>query len=248
MRQRGFVLLPVIILIVLIGVVGYFVYQNSLLRMNGGKPVSPSSFPTIITTTNLPKPIQTSNPIANWKTFNSPTLGVEFKFPTKLEKYGVLKETISPAEKGTYLCITFPSKSGFVVKDVFAGGAGCNLNNFGLEANSVGFEAGRSGNFTDIQGFEYKNGIAYYNWSVGTEWEKQGEIPNDIVTKVSDDIIKIKGKSYSEMSVWPLEGIVGAIINTGNATYPGLVITASLKDGLTESEFDQILSTFKFTE
>lgn len=247
-RQKGFAFLPLLIIFTLIGVIGYLIYQNALLKRLGRNENFSINNPTNTPTISTSSPSPTADKFANWKTFKLKTLGIEFRIHPKLDKYGSLKETISSAEKGTYICITYPSKNSSLVNTVLAGGAGCNVLNFGMEANSIGFEAGRSGSYLDIQGFEFKNGVAYYNWMKGTDYEKQYEIPSDIVTIYSERILKIKGKDHTELTIWPSTGIIGAIVNTDSDTYPGLVISASLKDGLTEEEFDQILSTFKFTQ
>lgn len=46
MRQKGFILLSVIIIALLIGVLGFFVYQNIQLQKGGSNTVSPSVSPT----------------------------------------------------------------------------------------------------------------------------------------------------------------------------------------------------------
>ena len=232
-------LFVILFVVTLAAVLGYFVYQNYLLKKEATN---------ITPTQQSPIPSQSPDPTSNWVVFNSKTLGIEFKIPPQFEKYGVLGETINSAEKGTYLCITFPAKKSSVVKNVIAGGTGCNIGNFGLESNSVGFEAGQMGSFLSIQGFEYKNDIPYVYWGAGTQYEKQFEIPSTIVTKISENIIKIKGGTYSDLQIWPMESQIGAIIKTKNTTYPGLVLEATLNKDLSEKEFDQILSTFKFLE
>ena len=50
MRQKGFVLLPVIVFVVLVGVLGYFIYQNAQLRNNNGNSASPTPNNTILLT------------------------------------------------------------------------------------------------------------------------------------------------------------------------------------------------------
>lgn len=40
MRQKGFILLPVIIIILIVGVLGYFIYQNTQLQKINGSPIS----------------------------------------------------------------------------------------------------------------------------------------------------------------------------------------------------------------
>ncbi|HUC94709.1 MAG TPA: hypothetical protein VMR19_01750 [Candidatus Saccharimonadales bacterium] len=77
MRQKGSALLPIIIIIALIGVVGYLVYQNIQLK-NGSvnpTPIVPN------TVANLPEPSLTSDPTANWKTYYHKNLDISFKYP-----------------------------------------------------------------------------------------------------------------------------------------------------------------------
>lgn len=73
MRQKGFILLPVVIIIALLGVVGYLVYQNAQLR-NGGGGVMINS------------PVSSSVPVstANWKTFLTRSLNYSIKYPPNL--------------------------------------------------------------------------------------------------------------------------------------------------------------------
>jgi hypothetical protein len=78
-RQKGFGLLPVIIIIALIGVVGYLIYQNTQLRNLG---VNPSPALTN-SATNLPETSPTSDPTANWKTYTNDKLLVSLRYPTE---------------------------------------------------------------------------------------------------------------------------------------------------------------------
>ena len=52
MKQKGFVLLPVIIIIVLVGIVGYFIFQNTRINKSNNNIFSPIIAPA---TTNIPK-------------------------------------------------------------------------------------------------------------------------------------------------------------------------------------------------
>lgn len=81
MRQKGFILLPVIIIVILIGVLGYFIYQNTQLQKNGGNLTAPSVIPTV----NSPKSSLTLNSTANWKTYTDPKYNYSFKYPTRYE-------------------------------------------------------------------------------------------------------------------------------------------------------------------
>lgn len=67
MRQKGFA--PIIILVlILLGVIGYFIYKNMQPRKQTSLPPS--------------TPIATSEPIENWETFTSQNLKVSFRYPS----------------------------------------------------------------------------------------------------------------------------------------------------------------------
>ena len=75
MRQKGSALLPVVIIIILIGVLGYFVYQNTQFKSRVANPS-----PTITSlATNSPEPSSTPNPTANWETYAGD--GYNLKYP-----------------------------------------------------------------------------------------------------------------------------------------------------------------------
>ncbi|QQG41279.1 MAG: hypothetical protein HYV90_03855 [Candidatus Woesebacteria bacterium] len=59
MRQKGLVLLPIAIIITLVGVVGYLVYQNTQLQNN----IRGSTSPTTVSTTSSPQPTLTPSAI-----------------------------------------------------------------------------------------------------------------------------------------------------------------------------------------
>lgn len=77
MRQKGFVLLPVIIIIALLGVVGYLVYKNTQIQKISGNSTSPS----IVPTANLPKPSPTPDLTTNWKNITNRTAGLSVQYP-----------------------------------------------------------------------------------------------------------------------------------------------------------------------
>jgi len=60
-----------------VGVLGYFIYQNTQLRSGS---VNPSSTITN-SVTNLPKPSPSFDPTADWKTYTFPKIGVSLKMP-----------------------------------------------------------------------------------------------------------------------------------------------------------------------
>ncbi len=79
MKQKGFVVLPVII-ITLVGIIGYLVYQNSQLRKGGV-----NTLPTVTNiATTLQNPSPTIDPTVNWKTYTNPRYKFTFKYPRSL--------------------------------------------------------------------------------------------------------------------------------------------------------------------
>jgi len=76
-RQKGFVLLPVIIIIALVVALGFFIYQNTQLQKSGKNATSPSAAPN----TNLPKASVTSDPTVNWKTYINSQYRFSLKYP-----------------------------------------------------------------------------------------------------------------------------------------------------------------------
>lgn len=75
MRQKGFVLFPAIFIIVFLGVVGYFVYQNTKLKIDNVNSLpQPKNLTTI-----LPKPSTTPDLTANWLTYSKD--GFRIKYP-----------------------------------------------------------------------------------------------------------------------------------------------------------------------
>jgi len=75
MRQKGFVLLPIVIITILISALGYFIYHNIQLKKGNGNLISPTTVPT----DNLPKLFLTPNPTANWETYSFGN--ISFKYP-----------------------------------------------------------------------------------------------------------------------------------------------------------------------
>lgn len=213
---------------------------------------------TTVSSSPTPKSSTISVNTSDWKTVNLKTVHLEFKLSPQLSKLGELKEEVVEGGKGTEYCVRFPAKTSWLVKTVYAGG-GCFSDNpakFRLGTTSVDYEAGRSGAFTDYQGFEVKDGKYYAKFVQG----KTTDIPSDLVQEISNSnglkIIKIKGDSPPtpgyEMG-YPLfgslgKGWIGALINLNGTTYTGIALQMELDQDLTENMFDQMLSTFKSTQ
>lgn len=231
---------------ILVGVGGYVLgtKQNQTAVQNQQNTVVPTSIPT-----------PTPDPTANWKTYKVDSLNLEFKLPLKLTQFGELKEeveSVKPPFSGKDLCVTFPKKTSFFVKEAYAG-AGCDINYFGISTISSDYNVGRGAGFGDLQGFTYKNGTHYFSKLD----DKEFELPSNSVQKINNpygvEIIKIKYSHIPTEEMPPIyhtgEENVGALVNTtNNKQFPGFAVLLELKNNITEEDFDQILSTFKFTE
>jgi hypothetical protein len=224
---------------------GYFLGKQSLIQTTSqNQPTPTENSDSIVNPTSLPmvSPSTTGSLIKQ--------IGLQYTLPSSLNKFGVMTEQIIPGEKGNQLCLTFPQKTSWLVKTVHAGGAHCPIVHFGFGTTSINFEAGRSGGFTDFQGFEIVDGKYFGVFPLG----KLIEIPTDIMEVIKNPngitIVKINGKKYDVgggMTPFLYEGSVGALINvSNNSNYRGITLQLELTDGSTDQEFDQILSSLKF--
>ncbi len=186
-----------------------------------------------------------------WTTHTLSKINLEFKLPPEFDQLGRLNEGVVAGEKGEVYCAAFSPKTSFLIRNVYAGGIGCNVSSFGIGAASKDFEVGRSIFFTDYRGYTIKNGS--YWTGLGEDW--QAEIRKDLVKEMTNPygvkILRVVGqdKDNSPFPVagTPGEGWVGAIINLPNgANYPGAIVQMKLTDIYTLELFDKVLSTFKF--
>ena len=88
MRQKGFVLLPIIIIVVLLGAVGYVVYSNTPVQKSAKNLASPST----VTTSNLTDLSQTPDPAWNWNTYTSTG---KYKYQVEVKGTPVEDKTIN---------------------------------------------------------------------------------------------------------------------------------------------------------
>ena len=131
MRLKGFALLPVVIIIALIGIVGYLVYQNTQLK-NGGVNTTPAITNTV---TNIPKASSSPDPTANWKTYTNTQYYYEFKYPNKVtidttqtdvtkamfmgQKQIDSGRTQAELSDGYFFIVAVTSKSGLSLNDAY---------------------------------------------------------------------------------------------------------------------------------
>ncbi|MBM3209669.1 hypothetical protein FJZ40_05290, partial [Candidatus Shapirobacteria bacterium] len=194
--------------------------------------------------------IPTLNPINSWKTFRIDTLNIEFKLPPQISNKN-WEEKLLNGDRGKMLCFQVTEANDDLLSRMVA----CGSRLYGtltMGGPSVNYTYGREGGFMDLQGFE-KIGDKYYTHVVNN---RKFEIPRELVSNFDSPnglaIIKIRGEQDDTgdfpVQGTPGEGYLGAIINTGNPTYPGLSIVLILDKDISEETFDQILSTFKFLD
>lgn len=236
--------------LVLYGLIYYFVFARQ------GNHSYNSNYSYAPTVTQVSPTINANNEsnssiTANWITYTIPEVGLQFKLPPS---YGDVKEQIVPGEKGTQICLESRVKTSFhIVNQAYAGG-GCNSNyssNIRIGTTSFDYEAGRSGSFTDLQGFTIQNGKYYAKFVSG----KTVDLPQNATTKISNinniDVLKIKGKfdpNDGPSLMNSLGDDIGLLINTNKTTYTGMAMAFKLSNDVTEETVDQIISTVKFTQ
>jgi len=239
-NSKGFVQIIVVVLVVLATLVGVY-YFGTIKNKTVSTPtnsVQPSSSPS---TSLLPSPSPvsepTNGPISSWKSYTIKIVGLTFKLPPELAPTsGNMTIQTIPGEKG----ISFIASSD-------------KTSNFKIGTTSVDFEAGREGTFLDLQGYSFANGKYSANFVLGQSFI----LPNELIKEVNGDglkLLEITGKDHTSgeylgpIEGTPGDGSIGALINIpNNKTYRGVAVEMNLSDNLTVRLFDQILSTFKFT-
>lgn len=239
----------VLLILILFGGIGFLVYQNSQLKKQQSLQVKPT--PTKVS------PAPKIDPTANWQSFSIDLFNLQYKLPSELERLGTLKKTISSGETGSQVCWMFPNSTSRLVKSVYAGGGACTGNKFFFGTISQDYEAGRDMGFTDTLGYKTQNEKYYFLNMSGQTIEIPQELVKEITNNSGVKMLKVKGDDGPPMEEFggqgfpvsgtPGKGYIGALINTGSSQYPGLAVQMELDATLTETIFDQILSTFKFT-
>jgi len=232
-----FIVIALILFGILIGVLAARflpMYDNSALPT---PTPSITPIPTVEITPLL-TPTPSMDETVNWKTYTNSSLGFQIKYPNILK----LSETDSPGETGYSYDIHLTE------------GQNTLLNFGGISKN---YSEGRGGVFTDTQGYIENKGN-YYCKSINAE----NLINKSKVTKITNPngvemLVIIGGNTEPNPAgetscAEPGTGNIGVLINLKeNGRYSGMGILYR-KEGasntLTEKDFNQILSTFKFTE
>ena len=75
-NQRGVIILPILIIVLLLGVISYLIFQNTQLKKEQPNLNQPTATPI----STLPPP--TSSPTDNWKTYTNTAYGYSVQFPS----------------------------------------------------------------------------------------------------------------------------------------------------------------------
>lgn len=246
--KRSLLVVGVCLFIVLATLTAYLFVQNQSLKQQLASLPTPTP---LLSPTPQAKPDPAQRDTANWKTYELTKLGLQFRLPPIFDTKVFTEEEIL-GETGTLICGTFNKKLS-LVKPAYAGSAWCNVNSFAIGTTSTDFAAGRSGSFMDLQGYE-KSSRGYLAKFVD---HRTFEIPSRFVVKEftnSNDvtILAIRGANETTgeyrgaIAGTPGEGWVGALINMSNNGYSGAAVQLQLSSTLTQTTFDQILSTITF--
>jgi len=238
-KQKGFVLLPVIIIIVLLSVVGYSIYENTQLQKSGGNTASQSNLPT----QNLPKPSTTPDPTVNWKTYTNKDLSIRFKYPEN--EYTIKNDTESEMGEryGSGIPNSFIRSLGYspprLVSAIYVESKKSYSDRYGKIFKFIPFDVWV---FDNSQGLSVKNWCykyGFYPFSFGKDYTsdtKRCESKNEI-------LIDNKKALYSESSVIMKE----ILLPTQGYMF---VFDTDTTDWGNNTSFiaDQILFSFKFTQ
>lgn len=228
----------VILLLVGIYVAFYVLQTNKLTDVTTTTAITDTATSNSTTEDNSS---DSSDQTADWLTYTNEEYGFSFKYPTE---YGEFNITKSASEIGYQII------GGFVTEKSIT-----------LDASSTNWSEGRSADFTDFIKY-IKDGDDYFH-NYYAEKIFQFMPYDSIKSADSTEVLLVNRKSYLDFKDYtegemltfentvPAEGSIAALINLPNnqdKEIKGLLITDRDTSRITESEFKQILSTFKFTD
>lgn len=242
-------LLVILLIIILSIATSYFGYQNYQLNQKLSNIAYSSPSPTISQTTS-PTSKSLTTPITNSPLFEIKALNLTFQLPSKLTQLGSWETITMPGDTGDNICFHLVSDTSWLIRPVKAGGVGiCSGKYLTINSVSSDFTAGRGGSFTDISGYR-RQGSEYFLGLHNSEGERPltTNNPHEMTTSTGINYLLITGEDVDNPGQLLPSEYVGALINTGDSKYPGIVIAMQLSDKLKLDDFKQILNTFKFTE
>jgi hypothetical protein len=142
----------ILIVVALIGGVGYFVYKNQHKAKTANVTTNTTPVATTPTKTTTPT-TQAVDPYASWKTYTSASLKFSFKYPSDWNiserpnntantsmTIGVYSPEIAPTDDGEGPALMGPSKGAAMVADVYEDMNFAGLDHY-LKAGSISSEA-----------------------------------------------------------------------------------------------------------
>ncbi|MBU2592778.1 hypothetical protein KKD61_04975 [Patescibacteria group bacterium] len=224
----------ILVCFVVFGFGGYYLGKQSPKSQTAVNDGQNQIFPTATPQVNNPPPSNTTelDPMANWKTYKLSQLKMSFKMPPQLNPSEELNFTTSQSnlywnDSPNSLVKLYTTS----VKSTFEGG-------FSYLYGCVGYKKSGAG---------YKF-LTYTN----AEIDMPSELTKETINQNQVKYLIVKSNPNQVIEGMPPIGItekgyIAAIINTNNTEYPALVIQMKLTNDNTESIFNQILSTFKFS-
>lgn len=187
--------------------------------------------PVTTTPETAQEPTQSTDEIANWKTYENKELGFSFRYPAS---YGDFQVSINNGATGRKFTGLFQDNKYFSIG--------------GLTAD---FSAGQSGDFLDFGKYLNEGGKYYHLMVLDKKWLLE---PIKILTASGQKILIVNGNSYVEErnedgpTINPGSN-GGALINIpGSGEFKGVAVWNSDVNDLPQSSFEEILMTFKFTK
>lgn len=232
-RNKIFIIFVVVSFLVAFLIGGFALGRNSVFKeLNPTNPPIPSPAPVVYEASPTP------NPTADWKTYKVEEINLEYKLPSE---FPPLTKSVYNGETGRRIYIS-------------AGDTKTYVGPILLGTSSFDYTEGRGGIFVDLQGYTKQGSKYLAKFVSGKSFEISEELTQEITNENGIKILKIKGRNYQSdpnglpESGTPGEGHIGALINASDSYYPGFAIDMELSDKNNEEVFDQILSTFQFTE
>jgi hypothetical protein len=236
--------------------------SNLQLQTQDQEELTPEQTPT-----PTPIPVSMLAPLTeeetkSWKTYKSTTYGFEFKYPERLQvrediyigtDTGVTDIEGGYVGEGYIYCLGFEKDAGIgslLIPQSLAKSLSCPLDE-GFSGVSVDFEYGSELGFAFTSGYRMENGQVIIKFG-GEKYGGEGKIPQQLSKQIyinpnGVEVVVVEGADLEAPQIMPRSGSLGALINIKHKVLTGLAIvydkTTSL---LSEDEFYQILSTFKF--
>jgi hypothetical protein len=165
------------------------------------------------------------------KTYENKEIGLSFRYPAN---YGDFQISINNGETGKK----------------FTGGFQDNRH-FSIGGITADFTAGRSGYFLDFVKYLYEGGKYYHLMALDKRWLVE---PIKTITVADQKVLIVNGDGYVEER--NVEGPTinpgpngGALINIpGTGEFKGVAVWNSDIKALPQSDFEEIIKTFKFTK